>query len=158
MQEAAKDAFQKLDHALQIEEHKDVNEGARRRAALGREEPVEDADMSDPEDDVPFSQMFARVAQELAPPPAPTRKRKVNGTTPQRPGKSSSGTARQARAPRECHETRRVRSCEVQRLRGCPCQPHRLLGARGAIVGSGRVLWCCRNMVVTQVCAAKALE
>ena len=81
VQEAAKDAFQKLDHALQIEEQKDVNEGARRRAAaLGREEPVEpveDADMSDPEDDVPFSQMFARVAQELAPPPAPTRKRKV---------------------------------------------------------------------------------
>ena len=82
VQEAAKDAFQKLDHALQIEEHKDVGEGARRRAAaLGREEPVlpvEDADMSDPEDDVPLTQMFARVARELTPPaPAPSRKRKV---------------------------------------------------------------------------------
>jgi len=38
VQEAAKDAFKKLDRALELEEQKDVGEGARRRAeALGRD-------------------------------------------------------------------------------------------------------------------------
>lgn len=83
VQEAAKDAFQKLDHALQLEEHKDVGEGARRRAAaLGRVEDA-DADMSDPEDDVPLAQMAARVARELTPPAASARraKRKADYST-----------------------------------------------------------------------------
>ena len=83
VQDAAKDAFQKLDHALQLEEHKDLGEGARRRAAaLGRVEEPADADLSDPEDDVPLSEMAARVARELTPPPAVRRaKRKADYST-----------------------------------------------------------------------------
>ena len=80
VQEAAKDAFQKLDHALQIEEHKDVNEGAR-RAAPPRPSWPRGARRGRghvrPGRRRAVLQMFARVAQELAPPPAPTRKRKV---------------------------------------------------------------------------------
>jgi hypothetical protein len=59
VQEAASEAFQRLDHALQIEEQKDVGEGARRRAAaLGREEP----ELDDEDDDVPLSQLAARLS------------------------------------------------------------------------------------------------
>ena len=72
VQEAASEAFQKLDHALQIEEQKDVGEGARRRAAaLGRElGGEEDAEMSEGEEPADA------VPADLAPPPPPAAARK----------------------------------------------------------------------------------
>ena len=77
VQEAASDAFRLLDHALQIEEQKDIGEGARRRAVALAER--DDAAMS--EGDAPAE----TLAAELAPPPeAPRRnKRKADFTADQ---------------------------------------------------------------------------
>lgn len=66
VQEAASTAFEKLDHALQIEEQKDIGEGARRRAAaLGRDEAEEDESDHDVD-----------MASDIAPPANAARRAK----------------------------------------------------------------------------------
>ena len=64
--------------------------------------------MSDPEDDVPLTQMFARVARELTPPaPAPSRKRKVKRDYPPEVWEERK-EARKGRAAQRLEDARRL--------------------------------------------------